>query len=465
MKKRVIAIALVFMLTFSILTACGNTGTPDTPQTQDPAQDTPANGQDTSDSSSDTSAPQDDDLAPTDKLIYWIGAGDTDPGKPAAEMAIELYKEHYPNVDVQTHYMGGDLIQALQVMLQDTSSPDFPDIIAASQTHLGRYAMEGIIYFLDDALQTPSWDDPNVIWYDTFVKNLIDSMRYDGKHFMIPNCLYSMGFFYDKNMFNRLGVSVPSTWEDFQEIAEVFKENGIAPTGLEGTEDWLNSWYYIAYCQRYMDQDQFLKAVAGEISFFDDPGFLTAAKLVEEMWNDNWFQPGAAGSVYPASQIAFVQGNVATLFCGGWLPSELSLIMEGSDIDLDVFPIPILPNQKHSATELWGNGEAIFASAHNKFNAINLLKVLSSFHMAPYFEEIALLPSPLKGFDMLPELAGYMDLVSDAEIIFDNMANLSAYDEYRGLIFFPHSTRLIVGDMAAEPWLEELDKQTSDYWS
>lgn len=81
---------------------------------------------------------------------------------------------------------------------------------------------------LDEALTTPAYDQDKT-WGETFIPNLMESMKINGVSYFIPESMYTHGFFYDAAMFRELGLEVPNTWDDLMDVCETLKENGIAP--------------------------------------------------------------------------------------------------------------------------------------------------------------------------------------------------------------------------------------------
>ena len=72
---------------------------------------------------------------------------------------------------------------------------------------------EGLFEPLDEALTTPAYDQDKT-WGETFIPNLMESMKINGVSYFIPESMYTHGFFYDAAMFRELGLEVPNTWDD-----------------------------------------------------------------------------------------------------------------------------------------------------------------------------------------------------------------------------------------------------------
>ena len=130
-------------------------------------------------------------------------------------------------------------------------------------------------------------------------------------------------------MFAQYDLSAPSTWAEFEQVCDTLLENGVPPIALDGNISFYNAYYYKWAVQQVMGSGNFLKAAQDETgAAWDDPGYLKAAELVHELskGGKNYFQAGYEGSVYPAGQADWALGKSGMVFCGTWIPLELSLI-------------------------------------------------------------------------------------------------------------------------------------------
>ena len=455
--KRLLAFVLLLVLALSSV-ACTNTPAP---AVGDDSKEPAANSEQGAEIAD---VEVGDAEAATDELVIWISYGDGSPVASIYQAAVEEYKLLYPNVNVKLNCMGGDISTALETVLQNPSSPDFPDIFDGGDAHLEAFAKEGLLYDLSEAMQTGSYDDPNITWESTFMPSLISSQKYDGKTVMVPTCYYSCGFFYDENMFKELAVSVPTTWEEFKALNKILAEKGIALIACDGALDMYNYWLYVVMAERYVDASEMREIALGNGSFKDDPGYLKAAQIVADMYAEGMYQDGFEGSVYPACQAIFAQGKAATHFCGGWLPSEMSSITPDT-MALRVFPLPALPDEKYpGVTEAWGNANAITADAKNKVNAINFLKLFSSKKYGNMYVENNI-DSSLNNMPMVDKTAGYAEFVANAPTLVPNSNGLSHLGEWTVNVLGPLSTQLVTGKLSPEKFIDQLDSQTNAYYN
>lgn len=185
----------------------------------------------------------------TDKLVIWSYMNEGEPISTWEQSIVDAYSAEYPDVEVEIVFCGREIASQFQTKLNDKEADDFPDIIIQNTGVLAPLAQEGLFEPLDEALTTPAYDQDKT-WGETFIPNLMESMKINGVSYFIPESMYTHGFFYDAAMFRELGLEVPNTWDDLMDVCETLKENGIAPVTLDGTTDLYNEWWFIRFAER-----------------------------------------------------------------------------------------------------------------------------------------------------------------------------------------------------------------------
>ena len=454
MQKKVIALILASLMMLAVFGGCGQQ-----------AADSNTTKTAVSEGSSTTTQPSGSTAAaekPSGKLIVWSYMNEGEPLQAWQQSVTDRYKQLYPDVQVDMVYLGRDILTVLQTKLQDTTAADFPDLISIGDTALAPLAKDGHLYDLTNDLTTPAYDSDKT-WGDTFIKNVIDIQKIDGKTYFIPEGVYTHGFFYDKVMFKKLGIEVPKTWDEFINVCETLKKNNITPFSLDGTVDIYNQWWYTRFAERLAGPDELAKAAVGDASFKDNPAFLEAAKYVADFSKKGYFQKGFEGSAFPAAQALFTQGVTGMLFCGGWIPTEMSA-QTPPTMEMSMFALPELPNSKSvRAEELWGNAFGIMNTSKNKVAGIAWLKLFSSYEMAPAKSAIKN-PSPLVGAPPVKELDQMENILANATTVSPAYDGLAAMGDWTNKIFGPLSTKLITGQITPEEYISSLDKETKAYY-
>lgn len=166
---------------------------------------------------------------------------------------------------------------------------------------------------------------------------LLASFSYDGKVYGAPASVASWVMIYNKPVFDTYGLSEPKTWDEFMNVCETLKTNGVTPIAftIEGgwtSFFWFQQLFATNYPTAYLDVcegrkswncEEVTKTFELWKTFFDkgyftDPGFSLGNEMV----------PG------------FAQGKVGMTLCGDWLTASFDAGGLKGGVDYSIFAIP-----------------------------------------------------------------------------------------------------------------------------
>lgn len=269
------------------------------------------------------------------------------------------------------------------------------------------YADEGLSYreLLEKRLSSSAPDDMYIInaedvldfekkgyWMDLsdmdFVDNLSESALYQStyneKVFSVPLCFTGFGFVWNVDMLTELGLSIPENLDEFMNVCEVVKENGILPYGANKGYSLTVPAMGMGFSKLYKSQDvkvQIEDLNSGErnVSEYVREGFEFLSLMIEKGYMD----PEQALNTTPKTTDVegFYNGEYAFICTslGEFIGDEnqsfytettgLPILPEGS---VSVFGadkrLCVNPNSKHLEVvkefiEMVGSKEALEASA------------------------------------------------------------------------------------------------------
>ena len=183
----------------------------------------------------------------------------------------------------------------------------FPDIPFA--VTISDFAAAGLFTPFDD-----EWLQENFI--------LPDASKTDGVAYHPPNGAQIIPFvFYNKDIFDEVGVEVPKTYGEFVEVAKKIKDAGHTPILMCGAEPWCGSFPMVAIFSSdvFGDNPDWMKQrKAGEVHFADD-NVVAAFQKLQDLVNDGLIDPGEAlGTDFATANQAFYDGEAAMYFQGSW---------------------------------------------------------------------------------------------------------------------------------------------------
>ena len=145
--------------------------------------------------------------------------------------AASQFEKRFPNIEIeylgmnQDHYETSGLTSMLLY--------DNPDIFFEwGGERVERRVKEGNAADLTDALAKNQWRE-------SFSKASWEGLKVNDRYFMVPySSQISSVFWYNKSMFNQLGLRPPKNWEQFNYVCESLKQAKITPIFLGNKDLW-----------------------------------------------------------------------------------------------------------------------------------------------------------------------------------------------------------------------------------
>lgn len=164
-----------------------------------------------------------------------------------------------------------------------------------------------------------------------------DSFSYDGKVYGLPMYKSYWVIFYNKHVFNDLGLSAPTTWDEFLSNNEAIKASGVTP--LFGTQEagW-TSFIWFEEILSKLDPEFYAKLMAGEAKYTDEPA-QEALRIWGDLYDKGYFTaPDIAWDNEPA---LFQEGTVAQVPMGSWR-NGIFVANGMTDEDYGAYLLPVI---------------------------------------------------------------------------------------------------------------------------
>jgi raffinose/stachyose/melibiose transport system substrate-binding protein len=343
-------------------------------------------------------APNDDDGGGSKTLTYLIE-------EPEDAEALDALKEHIATfekdagIDVQVKTLDfGTMRTVLQTQLR---SGDGPDVFnwGSGPGFGGALADAGLLYDLTDAYAAHDWQV-----YD-FAK---DRVTVDGKVYGVPGELETVGLFYNKDLFAKLGLDQPTSVDDLLAAAKTVKASGRTPMAVGDKEGWEGGHLLSMALSSAIGGDGMEQLFDGERSW-DSPEVVSALKLWENMNESGYLSESPTSVDYDTATAQFYSGEAAMIPTGSWLVGELD---DNADFEVGYIPFPA-PDGAGIFTGGLGSGPYISANTSKADAAIEFVDFLASPEHGAWTVEnlhtIPPMPLDTKGLDISPLLAQVVD--------------------------------------------------------
>lgn len=367
MSRKFYTLLSLLMIGSFVLAACG------TPATPAPAPTTAAVS---SAAMSATAAPQPTDTtAPAQKVtVTWWHISTVDAQKALFQKFADEYMAAHPNVDIQITVLENEAFKTKLTTVMQSGTP--PDIFQSwGGGVMNQYADAGLMQDI-----TPALDADGGAWRATFSPGALGVYAYKGENYGVPWDMGMVGFWYNKTLFAKAGISAPpATWADFLADVKLLKAAGITPIALGEGDKWPGAFWWEYMAVRVGGKAAF-DAAQSRKGAFTDPAFVTAGKNLQDLVALQPFQTGYLAAVYGDEQALMGNGKAAMELMGQWAPgadAASATDKKGIGDAMGWFPFPSVDGGAGAPTDALGGGNGFGVGKNASPEAIDFLKYLS----------------------------------------------------------------------------------------
>jgi len=220
---------------------------------------------------------------------------------------LAAFTQKYPNISVKFDPTNPpDYNAALNLQLQSGIGPDL--MYARSYDTGVQIFKQG--YFADvtdlPGLKKVYSDLARAPWADE-----------NGRSFAVPFCAVSHGVYYNVDLFKKLGLSVPQTWEDFLATCKKIQAAGVTPVANGLADQWdINEVVMMNILPNFIGGPQGrLDYEAGKTKF-NDAKMVAAFQAMKDL--AAFCPKGFEALTYNDSNALFVNQKAAMYFDGSW---------------------------------------------------------------------------------------------------------------------------------------------------
>lgn len=339
--------------------------------------------------------------------------------------SIAKFQEANPNIEIKRDVVPWD--QAETVLKTNIAGGTPYDIATYWPMYMKTFVDQSAVLDLTSAINSDTE-------WKSGIEGLLDLGVIDGKIYAVPfKSIYAVTF-YNKTLFDKYGLTEPTTIQEFEEVMRVIKEKGeVAPfTNYDGALCWLPRFMMPALADQAGVLDDF---IAGKIDAADSKYVDIYKKPYDIILN--WYQKGylygakgAAGISRDEAKAAFSKGEVAMF---NETTSEFGGIKKAAaNFEVGVFKFPsVVDPPKYY---FFGGADGFFASSKTKNPeaAITFLKFMDSPDIQKlWLDQMGITPvntgvkiddpvvkqfvdwgkflKPFELYSLTPEISKYMD--------------------------------------------------------
>ncbi|WP_426998293.1 ABC transporter substrate-binding protein [Pseudarthrobacter sp. N5] len=280
---------------------------------------------------------------------------------PQLKPIVEAFEAKYPKVHVNLENVGTGNAHYTKLQNAVKAGSGAPDVAQIEYNALPQFA-------LSDALADLKGYGAEEL-EDNYTASTWGSVNLNGGIYALPQDSGPMAMFYRADVFEKHGIAVPSTWDEYVAAAKTlhaadpkayitsdtgdagfstsmiwqaggkpYTINSTTDVGIdlqdEGSKKWTGTWNTLV-------KDELLSPVTG--------------------WSDEWYK-------------GLSDGSIATLLTGAWMPANLESGAAAGSGNWRVAPMPTYNKGQAATAENGGGGDAVLKQSKNKAAAYGFLQ-------------------------------------------------------------------------------------------
>jgi raffinose/stachyose/melibiose transport system substrate-binding protein len=302
--------------------------------------------------------------------IDWWHITTGDPGKADFQAIADAYMAEHPNVKINITVQENEAFKTK--LATSMQAGDVPDLFQSwGGATMAQQADAGLLK--DITADVASWKD-------TVNPGAMSIYAYNDKQYGIPWDMGMIGFWYNKALFEKAGITAPpTTWDEYLAAVKALKDAGITPLAIAGKDEWpsMHLWTYLVL--RNGGGDTLAEMV--QSGDWNTDACVKAGQDVLALNALNPYQDGYKGATYNNEAAAVGNGKAAMELMGQWAPSvqmDQSADKKGLGDDLGWFAFPAVTGGAGAPTDGVGGGNGIAVGKDAPPEAVDFLKFFMS---------------------------------------------------------------------------------------
>ncbi len=258
-----------------------------------------------------------------EKVVLTMGSWRAD-DVDAMNTLLDAYKEVAPNVEIEFKPTNpADYNATLRLQLDSGTGPD----LMYARSYAPGIELYEAGFFADCS---------DIEGLSNFTaSNKAPWMAPDGNMFAVPFAAVSHGVYYNKDLFKKAGVAIPSTWEEFLMACQKLSSNGTTPLANGLADEWdIFETFFLGALPNYIGgADERVKYESG-VEKLNNDKFVAAFQAMKDV--AKYCPKGFESVTYNDSQALFATGKAAMFIDGSWSVGTYGEV----NFDWGIFAIP-----------------------------------------------------------------------------------------------------------------------------
>lgn len=252
--------------------------------------------------------------------------------------AMKKFEETHPDVKIEFENKGFEQIrQTAQMILNSDQAPDVMEYNKGNAT-AGMLVRQGLLTDLTDVVRQKGWDKLLSPSLQTTCRYNSDGIMGSGKWYGVTNYGEYVMIYYNKDMFAKEEIPIPSTIKEFEAAMEKFIKKEIVPIALGAAEYPAQQIFYELVLQKanraFVDDFQLY---ANDVDF-KCAEMMYGAKKMREWVKKGYISQDAVSLKAEDMGLLFENGKSPIMISGSWWYGRLMKEIKNFEWGVFLFP-------------------------------------------------------------------------------------------------------------------------------
>ncbi|MFD8566944.1 extracellular solute-binding protein [Streptomyces sp. NPDC059639] len=231
--------------------------------------------------------------------------------------AIKEFEAQHPGVKVKFEEKSFDQIQKTASMV--LGSDDAPDLMEYNKGNAtaGLLSKQGLLTDMTTEVTKRGWDKQLSPSITTTSRYSPAGTMGSGKWYGVPNYGEFLQAYYNKDLFKKYGIEIPTTFDELTSALAEFKKHGVTPLANSGAEYLAHQYVYqlaLTKADRAWVDDYELKGKAD----FHDAAWTYAATTFADWVKKGYISKDTTSATAEKAGVSWLQQKAPIIFSGTW---------------------------------------------------------------------------------------------------------------------------------------------------
>lgn len=286
---------------------------------------------------------------------------------------VDAFKKKYPGIQMEFNTVDHETFQdtSIRTYLASDNPPDVLTWFAGNR--MRAFSSKNLAADITDVYKANGWEKVFPKGFQALSK---DS---GGKYVFLPTSYYWWAVYYRKDIFAKMGLKEPKTWDEFLAVCAKLKAAGLTPITNAAKETWPQGGWFDFLDMRTNGPEFHRDLTDGKIPY-TDPRVKKVFTYWGQLVDNKYLLENPASYTWQDAANLMIQGKAGMMLMGDFIRDQYPA--DKAPAELDFFRFPIIDPKVPIGEEAPTDGYFMPAKAKNVANAKAFLGYLGSKEVA-----------------------------------------------------------------------------------